>query len=576
MDYVRRWLGSITLLVMLVHVAQAGGPPPMFALVDKVIISGASSQPQRIQIWGTFVRTAGPAEMEFQTPQYGYLHLTASDDANCAREWQLWQSAAGTGKIVAVGSCHSAGDFHTYPIHSKNEPIGEPDEVYQAGQLEQAGDFFVPDAMFQWEMVREPLEALRKMGIPKLTAIAPADDEPSPLVVHEWGTFTTFAGSNGIHLDFRPFAEQQSDLPAFVADRSNASGSWFQKRLLRSKVRMETPVLFFYTARECDVNVSVGFPKGLITEFYPPVHSIEPPFDSQAATTTGEPVGNSRIDWGQVHLIPASQLNPPIESSVTRQAVHERLLAGLLPPAANFPHYHEARKTDAALVHWRSELGDDHLERFLFYRGVGNFDLPLHLTADHRGNIQVENRGNDTVRGLFLIRVDAEDSTIKMSHASRLEANSQQTMPAPDVASLEEVMTAFKESLVAEGLYTAEASSMLESWRDSWFREPGTRLFYLVPQAWTDSLLPLQIEPTPEKAVRVLVARSEIMTSADELRLLQELAATAKIPAESRSVSPTFLQWGRLAEPALTRLGQLTKDELIRAEIERVRLELQD
>ena len=27
---------------------------------------------------------------------------------------------------------------------------------------------------------------------------------PGKLVVHEWGTFTSFAGSNGVNLEFRP------------------------------------------------------------------------------------------------------------------------------------------------------------------------------------------------------------------------------------------------------------------------------------------------------------------------------------------------------------------------------------
>src|SRR5260221_6682085 len=36
-------------------------------------------------------------------------------------------------------------------------------------------------------------------------------------IVHEWGTFTSFAGSNGVSLDFRPLVDE--DLPKFVMDR---------------------------------------------------------------------------------------------------------------------------------------------------------------------------------------------------------------------------------------------------------------------------------------------------------------------------------------------------------------------
>ena len=40
------------------------------------------------------------------------------------------------------------------------------------------------------------------------------------LVVHEWGTFTGFAGSNGVHLPFETTIG--SDLPAFVDNRQGA------------------------------------------------------------------------------------------------------------------------------------------------------------------------------------------------------------------------------------------------------------------------------------------------------------------------------------------------------------------
>src|SRR5262245_8334131 len=66
------------------------------------------------------------------------------------------------------------------------------------------------------------------------------------LIVHEWGTFTNFSGSNGIQLDFRPLLD--SDLPEFVYDRSMQSSSIFSKSFY-ARQRMETPVTYFYTDR---------------------------------------------------------------------------------------------------------------------------------------------------------------------------------------------------------------------------------------------------------------------------------------------------------------------------------------
>ena len=104
-----------------------------------------------------------------------------------------------------------------------------------------------------------------------VAAIPRSDD--GLLVVHEWGTFTSFSGSDGFHLGFRPLVD--NDLPDFVFDRARQAdwpGVLFTKKKITARQRMETPVTYFYTDREREVDVSVGFPQGLLTEFYPPVN----------------------------------------------------------------------------------------------------------------------------------------------------------------------------------------------------------------------------------------------------------------------------------------------------------------
>src|SRR3989442_13959778 len=87
------------------------------------------------------------------------------------------------------------------------------------------------------------------------------------LIVHEWGTFTSFAGSDGISLEFRPLVT--SDLPLFVLDRVKQANLFDQrfeagdrsvytsKSVVRSLQRMETPVTYFYTDRQRVVDVTV-------------------------------------------------------------------------------------------------------------------------------------------------------------------------------------------------------------------------------------------------------------------------------------------------------------------------------
>ena len=71
------------------------------------------------------------------------------------------------------------------------------------------------------------------------------------LTVHEWGTFTSIAGSDGRSVEWMPL-DGSTDLPSFV---EHFSGVNF-KAGLRGTVRMETPVLYFYTNRDTTVSVT--------------------------------------------------------------------------------------------------------------------------------------------------------------------------------------------------------------------------------------------------------------------------------------------------------------------------------
>ena len=84
------------------------------------------------------------------------------------------------------------------------------------------------------------------------------------LTVHEWGTFTSVAGDDGSAVEWDTLG-CKSDLPTFV----NAVGYRGFKFGLAGTVRMETPVMYFYSTRDITARVQVRFPFGLITEWYP-------------------------------------------------------------------------------------------------------------------------------------------------------------------------------------------------------------------------------------------------------------------------------------------------------------------
>jgi hypothetical protein len=416
---------------------------------------------------------------------------------------------------------------------------------------------------------------------PQLRAAArPAGDG---LIVHEWGTFTSFSGSDGVRLEFRPLVDE--DLPPFVLDRFLQSGvpNLFSKSEVRVRMRMETPVTYFYTDRERDVNVRVSFPEGLLTEFFPPVARMEPSYKLFERPS----LKGSSLDWGEIHLIPASCLQARVEDPQRRRLLESLLPAGLTPVADERFHYGHARDTDSALVHVHRPKphtktatlapAGDFFEKFLFYRGVGNFDLPLKLTADGDGAFTLTNSGDDPIRSLFLI--DVEGQAVRFAAFEQIAAGGKlKLVQSAEPGTIDALADAVQGALVAEGLYEKEALAMVKTWRSSWFGETGTRLLYVVPRPITDVLLPLEISPLPEDTVRVLVGRMEIMTPEEESRIaamLQRSAterqkeletATATGQAANYAGPPELTSLGRLAEPALARVRMTSKDPAIRAE----------
>jgi hypothetical protein len=112
--------------------------------------------------------------------------------------------------------------------------------------------------------------------------------------------------------------------------------------------------------------------------------------------------------------------------------------------------------------------------------------------------------------------------------------------------------------LTSQGLYPDEAHAMIETWRQSWFEE-GSRLFYIVPGDFLNTILPLTINPAPAQTVRVFVGRLELITPATT-------QAVEKILATHDAVG--LQKYNRFLEPILTEMkaakpaeaGQIDRD----------------
>lgn len=336
--------------------------------------------------------------------------------------------------------------------------------------------------------------------------------DPAGFSVHEWGTFTSIAGQDGRPVNWTPL-NAVDDLPCFV-NRITHGPKWS----LWGTVRMETPVLYFYSANEVSVDVKVQFKQGVITEWFPQA-TVQPariPDPSVGGTgRLADYVGTAA--WTKVRIQPGAAPDFPREDAPS--------------------HYYPARETDAAPV----RVGNA-VDRFLFYRGVGEFTPPLYAVAQADGRIVVSAVSNAPVGDIVVF--DNRGGTIR--HLARNVPGRQTTI---EPSSLEKSSAAvlnehLERLLIAHGLFPKEARAMIATWRDTWFEE-GARLFYIAPRAAVDAVLPLDITPRPADAVRVFVGRIELVTPETFADMKRALLSNDQ---------QTLAKYGRFVEPFMGRV----------------------
>ena len=209
-------------------------------------------------------------------------------------------------------------------------------------------------------------------------SIAAARAASPPLVVHEWGTFTSFQDDQGrtiqgINVDDEPVPRFVHRLRDFQTFRTTAMPAIWSQGAPRCypgvTLRLETPVLYFYPPvgwQATPFDVRATFNGGWLTEFYP------------SAATEGMNVqkvvdGDTRgsLLWRQVRLDPnAASLKPKTNSHVW------------LAPR-------EVRST--VIVNDATREA----EKYLFYRGVGNLDAPI-VVRGEGGKLHISLRDNET------------------------------------------------------------------------------------------------------------------------------------------------------------------------------------
>lgn len=372
----------------------------------------------------------------------------------------------------------------------------------------------------------------------------------SGFVLHEWGTNTVVSASDGsLALGLH---HEEEDLPDFVYDRMKVSS----RDPNIASVKMETPVAYFYSDTARRASARVDFPRGILTQWYPgavkfaplipgngPAVDLnalkDPALDPSVVLTSQHCLDYYRtggsLDWGTFDLLPPDAPRPPLAEA----ALDAFTWSYARDVAANFVKFPGGES-----------------ERFLFYRGVSNVELPARAEALPGGRLRVHNLRAEPLGPVFVVRVSQQGAAFVL-HAPGVGGLETLELVAPDPSSLRplpEFLTALAarvtEVLEQSGLYRDESVAMVNTWQRQWFRSPGLRLLYLAPSAWIDAVIPLTVSPVPDAVVRTMMIRVDLLTPETEAEDVAALSLMANDAGQGRA---HFAALGRFAEPRLRR-----------------------
>jgi hypothetical protein len=344
----------------------------------------------------------------------------------------------------------------------------------------------------------------------------------SPLVVHEWGTFTSFQDPDGgtiagINVDDEPvpaFVHRLDNLPVFQA--TSLPATWSQGAPSCHPdvtLRLETPVLYFYPPadwRPQPFDVQATFNAGWLTEFYPSASVDAGQFPNELSEAT-----RGTVRWQSLQLEPGA--DPPLPD--TAESVW-------LAP----------RKVRAQTV---LDPSTGEAEKYLFYRGVGHLHAPL-VVRERDGGWDISLRPGaklENLPPLWIVEV-LPDGRVR-HQAAAASGHSIHLRGFPKAAGAKSTLSALQrelaDALVSQGLFADEAAAMLATWKLSYFESAGLRVFFLLPQAWTDAQLPLTIS-TASRVTRVMVGRVELVSR----RQRETLAKLQALPLDAYPHLPLY------------------------------------
>ncbi len=368
-----------------------------------------------------------------------------------------------------------------------------------------------------------------------LLLIAASLGHATAYTLHEWGTFTSVSASNGKLLS--GLQREEENLPGFVhaldgmknsGPRSGLKGLSPQRAMKNVTIKMETPVIYFYSDHAFQASVEVGFQGGSISQWFPQRASGESVpkivnWPSPIIDESGFTTALNEKDFTEAGGLDFSQKrNGKIAWNID-------VLAPDAPRSLSFKsgemlNWTRPRNSKSNIIKSNNEF-----EHYLFYRGVGNFELPLTFSIDAAETLQIKNHTSEKIPFLLVQEVTPEKKVRYYSITDGLNGTETKTIPESDFNTPDAWQSTVYQEMAAgltrAGLNHEEADSMIQTWWESYFEKEGLRVFWIVPETVTEQILPLQVTPKPKSTVRVLVGRSEVLRPRFEAKLMEDYHA---------------------------------------------------
>ena len=352
------------------------------------------------------------------------------------------------------------------------------------------------------------------------------------LEVHEWGSINIVTGTDQVTVG--DISDDQSDLPNFVE-------VWKKQAVIRPMV-IEKPIIYFYSDKVQNIRVSVRYPQGIFTQWWPKPNSFSPYPPRNGAKTISK---NGSLYW-------RATLQP------------NKKFDAQMPKMEGHPWWNIARDVDAATV----LSGRGGVEKFLFYRGAGYFKPTLKVDTNKEGKFLLSNENNTSSKDVYTIDIKkVSDPLIHYYPAVENGEDSKKTV----INSIDDAVKHLQAQLERKGLFTKEAAGLVKIWKSQMFEKPGQRAMYMMSEADIDKMLPLNITPKPDKQVRVILVRFECLTATTRNQIetwIQQLGDKAY--KNRQAAEKELIKTGRIGEAVMRSAYKTATDPEVKIRLKEI------